>query len=85
VVSLSDVVFLHSWREKVDYFSAIVKHEPSLGTTKLGKGKAYYTTSKPLLDFNKQEQIDGTTGNAYFFNNIVVIDFRNKKFGVLKD
>ena len=27
--------------------------------------------------------IEGTTGNAYFFNNTVILDFRNNRFGVV--
>ncbi len=79
----TDSLNISSWGEMVWVHGANIKGDAYLGTKKLSKGRAYYTTNKRLLEFNKQENISGTTGNAYFFNNIVIIDFKNKKFGIL--
>lgn len=79
-----DVLKANSWGEKVNFYGADIKYDTYLGTQKLNKGAVYYNTNKRLLDFNKQENITGTTGNAFFLNNIVVIDFKNKKFGVVR-
>lgn len=35
------------------------------------------------MEFNKVEKIDGLTGNAYFLDEIVVLDFKNNKFGIM--
>jgi hypothetical protein len=79
-----DMLKANSWGEKVSFYGAPIKHDTYLGNQKLNKGMVYYNNNKRLLEFNKQEAISGTTGNIWFANDIVVIDFKNKKFGVVK-
>jgi hypothetical protein len=80
-----DILKGNSWGEKVSFYGASIKYDAYLGNQKLAKGTVYYNTNKRLLEFNRQEDITGTTGNSYFLNNIVIIDFKNKKFGVVKE
>ena len=35
-----------------------------------------------IAEFFKQQNIWGITGNAYFFNKIVIIDYKNSRFGI---
>lgn len=79
-----DTLTGRSWGEMVDFIGADLKYDTYLGKQKLAKGKVYYNTNKRLQEFNKQENISGTTGNMYFLTNTVVIDFKNKRFGVVK-
>lgn len=79
-----DTLKVNSWGEKVPYYGASIKPDIYLGKYKLSKQKAWYNENKRLLDFNKGEGITGTTGNAYFFNNIIIIDFKNNRFGVVR-
>ncbi|QIL41638.1 hypothetical protein G7074_21645 [Pedobacter sp. HDW13] len=79
-----DTLKVNSWGEKVPYYGAVIKSDIYLGKYKLPKQKAWYNENKRLLDFNKGEGITGTTGNAYFFNHVIIIDFKNKRFGVVK-
>lgn len=80
-----DTLLVNSWGEKVPYYGATMRNDIYLGSYKLPAGKAWYNENERLLDFNKGEGIDGTTGNAYFFQNTIIIDFKNKRFGILKN
>jgi len=44
--------------------------------------RVYGTDAEHILQFFKEEQIDGLISNPYFFDNIIMIDFKNKLFGV---
>jgi len=79
-----DTLQVNSWGEKVVCYGATIVSDVYLGDHKLHKAKAWFTENKRLLDFYRDEGTTGTTGNAYFFNDIIVIDFKNKKFGVVK-
>jgi len=43
----------------------------------------YYKIDKNEKKFEDEESIIGLTGNAYFLKNIIIIDYRNKRFGVI--
>jgi hypothetical protein len=53
---------------------------------KLPKTQAYVmpVNLNGYTEMFKQEEVTGTIGNAYFFNTIVAIDFKQSKFGILK-
>jgi hypothetical protein len=78
-----DTIVANSWGEKVGFYGAPIKEQVYLGKRLLAPSKAWYNENKRLLAFNKSEKIEGTTGNAYFFNNTVILDFRNNRFGVV--
>lgn len=78
-----DLLKANSWGEKVSFYGAPIKHDAYLGNQKLNRGMVYYN-NKRLLEFNREENISGTTGNLWFANDVVVIDFKNQKFGVVK-
>jgi hypothetical protein len=42
-------------------------------------------TLKPYYDFYKKEKIIGLMGNKLFYDKTVIIDFKNKKFGIIND
>lgn len=80
----TDTIIANSWGEKVKFYGRPIKEKVYLGKRKLENDYAWYNDNKRLQEFNKAENIDGLTGNAFFVNNIVVLDFKNKKFGVVK-
>lgn len=79
----TDTLRVNSWGEKVAFYGAPMQADVYLGTTKLPKGQAWFNRHKRLLDFNRAEQVDAITGNAFFFNSIVVLDFKQNRFGVV--
>ena len=44
--------------------------------------RVYGTDTEHILQFFKEAQIDGLISNPYFFNDIIMIDFKNKLFGI---
>ncbi|PIF45182.1 hypothetical protein CLU96_2183 [Chryseobacterium sp. 52] len=79
----TDTIIANSWGEKVKFFGRPIKEKVYLGKRKLENDYAWYNDNKRLQEFNKAENIDGLTGNAFFVNNVIVLDFKNKKFGVV--
>ncbi|MDH6253259.1 hypothetical protein M2347_002986 [Chryseobacterium sp. H1D6B] len=79
----TDTIIANSWGDKVKFFGRPIKEKVYLGKRKLEDNYAWYNENERLQEFNKDEEVDGLTGNAFFFNNIVVLDFKNKKFGVV--
>ena len=53
-----------------------------LGDQRLPKATCYKAEEK--TDFLQANDLWGITGNAYFWNYTVIVDFANKKFGVIK-
>lgn len=44
----------------------------------------WYNENPRLMQFNREENIDGQEGNTCFFGDMVVLDFRNSRFGIVK-
>ncbi|CAM3857173.1 hypothetical protein POKO110462_22285 [Pontibacter korlensis] len=81
-----DSLEVTSWGQKVFIYGAPSKVDVYLGKTKLPSTKVYsILNSKSFDNFYKKEGIIGLTGNAYFVNNVVVVDFKNKRFGVVQE
>ncbi len=55
-----------SWGEKVSFFGAPMRYDAYLGSVRLPKASAWFTRNQRLLNFNKSEQVDALTGNAFF-------------------
>ena len=73
-----------SWGKMVDVYSASMKYTVQLGSMDLPRDKVYYVESPQVMDYFKEIGLTGLTGNAYFLNNVVLIDYKNKRFGVMK-
>lgn len=78
----TDTLIGNSWGEKVTFYGRPIKENVYLGKRLLKKSIAWYNENKRLQEFNKSENIDGLTGNAYFTNDIIVLDFKNTRFGI---
>jgi hypothetical protein len=52
------------------------------GQQLLKPATVFYDRLNKFDRFYDEEKIWGITGNAYFINNIVIIDYKNKRFGV---
>ena len=82
--AITDSMQVSSWGTLVPHYGATMPHDAYLGKLKLPKSKAWFNRNKRLADFNRQENIDALTGNAFFLNNVVVLDYQHHKFGVVK-
>lgn len=80
-----DTIQAGSWGETVKIIGALSKHGIRLGDKVTLKKNIFYTTDhEKIIDFFKREKIDGMLGNPYFFNEIIMIDFKDGYFGVKK-
>ncbi|MDX5482474.1 MAG: hypothetical protein LPK07_12400, partial [Hymenobacteraceae bacterium] len=84
--SQKDSLEITSWGRKVYIYGAPSKVDVYLGKARLPATKVYSLLNISDFDnFYQKEGIVGLSGNAYFVNNVVVVDFRNKRFGVVQD
>ncbi len=81
--SRTDTLIGNSWGEKVSFYGRPIKENVYLGKKLLKNSIAWYNENKRLQEFNKTENIDGLTGNAYFSDDIIVLDFKNIRFGIV--
>ena len=82
-ISKIDTLKIASWGTFYNVYGAKTNKDIYFNKTKLPPTTAYMMTLKSYIEMFKQEQISGTTGNAYFLNNIVALDFKRAKFGVM--
>lgn len=71
-----------SWGEKYMVYGKINKTKVKFGNKTLGQEIIHYDKQKGNIEFYQDEEIWGITGNAYFLNNIVIIDYKRRQFGV---
>ncbi len=77
-----DSLKISSWGEYYMVYGKKAKAKVKFGSKTLKQSTIYYDNQKNNENFYKDEAIWGVTGNAYFLNNIVIIDYKNKLFGV---
>jgi hypothetical protein len=83
-LSQTDTIRISSWGEYYNVYGAKTNTNIYLDKIKLPETYAYMTPLEGYLGLFKQEGISGLTGNAYFVNNIIAIDFKNIRFGIYK-
>ena len=74
----SDTMQISSWGQVHSVTGKLIKDTFELGGQKFSNVKFYANPSGLGID----KQTDGSTGNALFWNRIIIIDYKNKKFGV---
>lgn len=77
-----DSLKISSWGDFYMVYAQTIKSKVLFGQKQLNKENVYFDNKKSNEDFYKEEEIWGITGNAYFLNNVVIIDYKNKRFGV---
>jgi hypothetical protein len=77
-----DSLKISSWGEYYMVYGKKEKTKVKFGSKILNQTIVYFDQQKGNEKFYKEEEIWGITGNAYFLNNIVIIDYKKKLFGV---
>ena len=78
-----DSLSVPSWGEYITLYGLKTVSPIKFGNKTMESAIVYYEDkSSDDYDFYKAENIWGLTGNAYFLNNVVIIDYKNKRFGV---
>jgi hypothetical protein len=80
--TIVDSLKIPSWGEYTTVYGKKVNSEISFGNKKLENSIVYFDKVNKYDKFFEKENIWGITGNAYFLNNVVIIDYKNKRFGV---
>lgn len=78
-----DSIKTSSWGDQYFVYGRKSNVPIKFGTTLLRPTTVFFDRKHKFDQFYSQEEMWGITGNAYFLNNIVIIDYRNKLFGVL--
>ncbi|HEY4148551.1 MAG TPA: hypothetical protein VGM41_06475 [Chitinophagaceae bacterium] len=48
----------------------------------MDKGNIWYSDFKPWLDIYREAAVNGLAGNAFFLQDVIVIDFKQHRFGI---
>lgn len=71
-----------SWGVSYMVYGHNVNSKIKFGKKQLSPATVFYDKLNKHDKFYDDEKIWGITGNAYFLNNIVIIDYKNQRFGV---
>ena len=78
-----DSLSVFSWEKKLKFYGVKINKPIKFGNMVLDGSVVYYDEQETFQDFYKFVKIWGLTGNAFFLKNTVIIDYKNKLFGVL--
>jgi len=78
-----DSLSVSSWGKKLTFNGVKIKKPIKFGSKTLDGSLVYYDEQETFQDFYKFVEIWGLTGNVFFLKNTVIIDYKNKLFGVL--
>ena len=79
---ISDSLKISSWGEYYMVYGQKITANVKFGNTVLKPTLVYYDEQKGSDKFYKEENIWGITGNLYFLDKVVIIDYKNKLFGI---
>lgn len=77
-----DSLRISSWGKHYIVDGREVISEIKFAHRQLHSSKVFYDKLNKYGDLYKKEEIWGITGNSYFLNNIIIIDYKNKRFGI---
>jgi len=78
-----DSLKVSSWGKMLTYYGVKTKKPIKFGDKVLNGSIVYYDEQETFQGFYKFAEIWGLTGNIFFLKNTVIIDYKNKVFGVL--
>jgi hypothetical protein len=77
-----DSIQISSWGVKHYMYGRRINNL-KVGDHSFPDAKVYESTGQAWVQFHGKENIIGETGNALFLKNILIIDYKNKRFGIL--
>lgn len=80
---IEDSLTVSSWGKQITFYGVKTKAPVKFGNRVLGNSLVYYDEKETFADFYKFSKIWGLTGNAFFLKNTIIIDYKNKRFGIL--
>jgi len=77
-----DSLRVPSWDKYITFYGLKTISPIMFGNRNLESSIVYYDEVNSFDYLYKSENIWGITGNAYFFNDVIIIDYKNNRFGV---
>lgn len=78
-----DSIIGNQWKQVFKVYGQEITKDVKFGKHKMKPAIVYSMEDKGQKQFEDEENIIGITGNVYFLNRLVIIDYKNKKFGIL--
>ncbi|WP_299286896.1 hypothetical protein [uncultured Mucilaginibacter sp.] len=78
-----DSLTVTSWGKEITFYGVKTNKPIKFGNKVLNGSLIYFDEKETFGDFYKSANIWGLTGNVFFLKNTVIIDYKNKLFGVL--
>lgn len=79
-----DTLHSHAWGETVPFFGGRARAEFRLGERPLDISTIYYDARKEWASFCQSHDLVGIMGNIPFLGEMIVLDFPNERFGVVR-
>jgi hypothetical protein len=79
---VADSLSVNSWGNEIPVYGSNISADVKFAGKSLPASLVYYVDNPQFDAGFKQMGIWGITGNAYFSNNTIIIDYRNKKIAV---
>jgi len=79
---ITDSLTIPSWGKQIPFYGLKTIIPIKFGNKDLGSSNVYYTEEESFEYLYQSENIWGLTGNAFFLNDVVIIDYKNNRFGV---
>lgn len=80
--AIIDSLSVNSWGDYLTVYGQKINADVKFGNITLASSNVYFIKNPMIADFFKQQNIWGITGNAYFLNKIVIIDYKKSRFGI---
>ena len=80
----TDTLPVSSWGKEVPFYGAPLRDTVYLGALALPPARAWFTRDARHLAFAKAEHLDASTGNAFFTEKTVILDFKHSRLGVVR-
>lgn len=78
-----DSIIGNQWKQTFKVYGQQITKDVKIGKHKMKPGIVYSMDDKGQKQFEDEESIIGITGNVYFLDRVLIIDYKNKKFGIL--
>ncbi|MFT3750051.1 MAG: hypothetical protein QM768_17165 [Agriterribacter sp.] len=77
-----DSIIGNQWKQTIKLYGQKITKNIKFGKLKMKPSLVYSLDDKGQKQFEDEENIIGITGNNYFLNKLVIIDYKNRKFGI---
>lgn len=82
--SVIDTILTNTWGEHYNVYGYKINSDISIGDFKIEtQNLNVYDSKEEFKQFFEQEEIMGIMGNTFFLGKKIIIDYKNKRFGII--